>query len=60
MLALQHGINVVLHTCDPSTPEVEAKGLEVQGHPQGHSKCGASLGYVRLSQDLDWQFSETL
>lgn len=39
---------VVLCLCNPSTQEVEAGGLGVQGHPCLYNKSEAGLGLTRL------------
>jgi hypothetical protein len=31
-------VTVVVHTCNPSTPEAEARGPQIQGHFGLHSK----------------------
>lgn len=38
---------MVEHACDPSSG-VEARGSEIHGHSQLHSKLKASLSYLRL------------
>lgn len=35
------------YNCKNSTQEMEAGGVEVQGHPQPYNKFEATLGYVR-------------
>lgn len=42
----QPGVVVVVHTCNPSTREVEAGGSKAQGHPQLPGEFEGSLGYV--------------
>lgn len=37
---------MVAHTCNPTTLEVEAGGLEVLGHVQLHTEFIASLKYM--------------
>jgi hypothetical protein len=37
--------HMVVHTCDPSTQEVEAGGSEVQGYSQLHKEFDAALIY---------------
>lgn len=48
----QHCIktDVVAHTCNPSTREVEAGGWQVEGHPQLQSVRGRSGIHERLWQ----------
>jgi hypothetical protein len=45
------GPGVVVHTCNPSSWEAEARGLRVQGQPGWHSefKAKASLNYIPRS-----------
>lgn len=38
---------MVLHTCKPSTQEVDAEGSGVQGYSRVHREFRASLGYIR-------------
>jgi hypothetical protein len=35
-----------MHACDPSTPETEAGGSTVQGHPQLQKEFKTNLGYM--------------
>lgn len=41
-----------VHSCHPSTQEVEMGGAGVQGHPQLYNEFKASLGLMRLSQKV--------
>lgn len=43
-----HKLDVVLHTCNLSSQEVEAAGSGVQGHPWLHKEFENNLGYMRL------------
>lgn len=50
---------MVVHTCDPSTWETEARG-SFQGHPQLHREFKVSLGCIRpYSTSLQKQFLKT-
>jgi hypothetical protein len=40
-------LSIVLHSYNPSTPEQEAEGSEVQGHLWLHSKLEACPGNIR-------------
>lgn len=42
----QARVFVVLHSHNPSTCDMEARGLTVQTHPWLYSKFEVSLGYV--------------
>lgn len=51
-------LDVVVHTCDPSIPEVETGHSGVEGQPL-LSQFEASLGYIRLCGFfgfLKWSF----
>lgn len=41
-------LDLVVHTYNPSTWEVEVGGSEIQTHPYLHSTFEASLGYMKL------------
>lgn len=41
---------MAVHTCYPSTQEVEVGGSGVQGQPQLHSEFKAILGHMKSSQ----------
>ena len=43
---------VVAHACNLNPQELEAEGVQVQGHPWLPRKSEASLGYMRLGQSL--------
>lgn len=43
----QYENGLVTHSCDPTTWEVEAGGLEIQCHLQLHSKLNTSSGYIK-------------
>lgn len=42
---------MAVHTCNLSTPEVEAEWSEVQSHPQLRRKFEVSLGYRRACHE---------
>lgn len=43
-------MGVAVYTHNLNTWEVEARGSDIQGQPQLHSKFEASLGYMIISQ----------
>lgn len=46
-ISAPHKTGMGLHTCDPSTWELETGESEVHGHSRLHSRSGASLNYLR-------------
>lgn len=55
-----HEASIVAHTCNPSTPEMEAGGWKIQSHFQWYSKFKASAGYMRLCVPLPPPHTSTM
>lgn len=45
-----HISSIVVHTCNPHTLKMEARELEIQGHPWVYSEVEVSLVYMKLPQ----------